>query len=102
MDLTAEQIIKLRSIGFIDELQLDKILEWFIDKHGLYPELIIDGYRNNYEEIPINIVETCWYRVYIWETGKPKPDICGDYSAGKLMDVYKVAIEVMIDIVINK
>lgn len=76
---------------------INDVLNWFEETHSLYCEFLIDGYG---EDSKISDEHIC-YRLFIWEIGKPKPNVSDDYGANVSDKIKLVAISECINFIKN-
>jgi hypothetical protein len=71
------------SKGYIPAPSQSLLRKWLREKHGIHIEMIIDGWGKDTKVSKKNLC----YRSYIWQIGKPKPDVNDDLGAGKFEEI---------------
>lgn len=75
------------SYSYTSQPSYQQVLEWLMLNHGIFIELIIDGWMNDFK------VESPCYRAFIWRVGYPKPKPAEDLGCSTYQNILEISIK---------
>lgn len=98
------EIFKLsKSLGFTEKLtgikicDLSLLAKWLRKEHGIYIELLIDGWSDD----DCVTDDFLCYRCFIWQVGKPRPKHTEDLGAAEYEKIFEIGLQEALKLIKN-